>query len=45
MKSKINPTDIKVGISTLKTLRDGRVQIETGSKEEIDTLQKDINDK
>ena len=45
MKSKINPTDIKVGISTLKTLRDWRVQIETGSKEEIDTLQKDINDK
>jgi hypothetical protein len=45
LKSKINSTDIKVGISTLKTLRDGRVQIETGSKEEIDTLQRNINDK
>jgi hypothetical protein len=45
LKTKINPTDIKVGISTLKTLRDGRVQIETGSKEEIETLQRDINAK
>jgi hypothetical protein len=39
LKTKINPTDIKVEI------RDGRVQIETGSKEEIDSLQRDINDK
>jgi hypothetical protein len=45
LRSKINPTNIKVGINTLKTLRDGRVQIETGSKEEIDTLKDVINDK
>jgi hypothetical protein len=43
LKSKINPTDIKVGINSHKTLRDGRVQIETGSKEEIETLTRDIN--
>jgi hypothetical protein len=31
LKTKINPTDIKLGINSLKILRDGRVQIETGS--------------
>jgi len=31
----INPTDIKVGIKTLKSLRDGRILIETGSEQEI----------
>jgi len=45
LKSKINPTDIKVGINSLNIFRDGRVQIETGSSEEIETLTKDINDK
>jgi hypothetical protein len=44
LKSKINATDIKV-INPLQILRDGRVQIETGSSEEIETLTKDINDK
>lgn len=34
-----------MGINSLKILRDGRVQIETGSKEEIKTLTRDINDK
>jgi hypothetical protein len=34
----INPTDIKVGIKTLKTLWDGRIIIETGSEEEINSL-------
>jgi len=33
-----------VGINSLKVLRDGRVQIETGSKEEIEILTRDIND-
>lgn len=45
IKSKINPTDIKVGISAFKSLRDGRVQIEAGSKEEIETLGLHINQK
>ena len=35
LKSKIKPTEIKVGINSLKTLRNGTIQIETGSKEEI----------
>jgi hypothetical protein len=38
LKANINPTEIKVGINTLKTLRDGRVLIETGSKEEVEVL-------
>jgi len=45
LKSKINPTDINVGINSLKILTDGRVRIETGSSEEIETLTKDIDDK
>lgn len=45
LKSKINPTKIKVGINSLKSLRDGRVLIETGSKEEVETLTRDINEK
>ena len=45
LKSKINPTEIKVGIRSIKTLRDGRVQIETGSIQEAETLTKSIRDK
>jgi len=45
LKTKINPTDIKVGINSLKTLRDGRLQIETGSKEEVEILTRDITEK
>jgi hypothetical protein len=44
LKSKINPTEIKMGINSLKSLRDGRVLIETGSKEEVETLTRDINE-
>jgi hypothetical protein len=45
LKSNINPTEIKVGIGSLKTLRDGRVQIETGSIQEAETLTNNIKDK
>ena len=45
LKKDINPTDIKVGIKTLKTLRDGRIIIETGSEEEINTLSSAISTK
>jgi hypothetical protein len=45
LKSKIKPTEIRVGINSFKTLKNGRIQIETGSKEEIETLTKDINEK
>ena len=45
LKSKINPTEIKVGISAFKSLRDGRILIESGSKEEIEALGSNINEK
>jgi hypothetical protein len=44
LRSKINPTKIKVGINSFKSLRDVRVLIETGSKEEVEALE-DINAK
>jgi len=39
------PTDIKVGIKTLKTLQDGRILIETCCEEEINSLSRAINTK
>jgi hypothetical protein len=45
MKENINPTDIKVGIQTFKTLHDGRIIIETGSEEEINSLSSAISTK
>jgi len=45
MKSQINLAEIKVGIESIKTLRDGRVQIETGSIQEAETLENTITDK
>ena len=45
MKSQINPAEIKVGIESIKTKRDGRVQIETGSIEVAVTVENSITDK
>jgi len=45
LKSKVNPTEIKVGITSLKSLRDGRVVIEASSKNEIVTLGDKIGEK
>ena len=45
LKSNINPTTVKVAISSIKTLRNSRVQIEVGNKEDIDRLTKDIYEK
>jgi hypothetical protein len=45
LKSNINQKEIKVGIGSLKTLSDGRVQIETGSIQEAETLTNNIKDK
>ena len=45
LKSTINPNEIKVGINTFKSLENGKVLIETSSKEEIEALGKDINAK
>jgi hypothetical protein len=38
LKSKVNPTEIEVGITSLKMLRDGSVMIEARSKNEIEAL-------
>jgi len=45
IKTSVNPTSIKVGICAIKTLRDGRVIMETKSKEDIELLCTNINDK
>jgi hypothetical protein len=45
LKSNINPKEIMVGIESLKTLRGVRVQIETGSIREAETLTNNIKDK
>jgi len=45
LKININPTEIRVGINALKNLRNGKVLKETNTKEELETLGKDINDK
>jgi hypothetical protein len=38
LKSNINPTEIQVGISSIKTLGDGKVQIEARNKDDIEKL-------
>ena len=38
LKEKVNPAEIKVGITSLKALRDGRVIIEASSRNEINLL-------
>jgi len=45
LKTNINPTEIKVGINALQNLRNGKVLIETNTKEEMETLDKDISNK
>jgi hypothetical protein len=45
IKTSVNPTSIKVGICAIKSLRDGRVIMETKSKEDIELLCTNINDK
>ena len=45
LRTKVNPTEMKVGIKTLKSLKDGRVLIEAGSTEEINILSQTIQDK
>jgi len=43
LKTNSKPTAIKVGINALKTLRNGRVLMETNTKEELATSGKNIN--
>ena len=44
LKRKIDPSQLKVGVSSLKTLRDGRLIIEVGSENEIALLGKKIEE-
>ena len=41
----MNPTDIKVGINSLRQLRDGRVIIEKSSEKELEKLGDEIKEK
>jgi hypothetical protein len=43
-KSKMNPTQLKVGISALKTLKNGQLLIETDKKGELQEVCKKINE-
>jgi hypothetical protein len=44
LRTKVNPTVMKVGIKTLKSMKDGRVLIEAGTTEEINKLSQTIQD-
>jgi len=43
--TNINPTSIKVGIRSLKSLKYGRFLIEAGTREEINKLKQTIQEK
>jgi hypothetical protein len=45
LKSKIDPVNMKIGIRTFKSLKNGNVLIEADSKEEIEILNSQIHDK
>jgi len=45
LKSRAYPSEIKVVITSLNVLRDGRVMIEARSKNEIETLEEKIGEK
>jgi hypothetical protein len=45
LKTEIDPVNMKIGIRTFKSLKNGNVLIETDSKEEIETLNTQISDK
>ena len=45
LKEKVKLTDINVGVQSLKTLRDGRVIIEVGSKKEMELLEEGIRER
>jgi hypothetical protein len=43
LKSKVNPTQMKVGISALKTVKNGQLLIELETKSELEEVCKKIN--
>jgi len=45
LRTNVNPTVMKAGIRTLKSLKDGLIMIEAGTIEEINKLHQTINDK
>jgi hypothetical protein len=45
LRTNVNPTAMKVGIRSLKSLKDGRVLIEAGTTEEINKLRQTIQEK
>jgi hypothetical protein len=45
VKTNINPTAMKVGVKSIKSLKDGRILIETGTPEEANLLSSSIRDK
>jgi hypothetical protein len=45
LKTKVNPTEIKVGVISFKSLKDGRVFIEAGSVDELNSLRTTIGNK
>jgi hypothetical protein len=45
LKEKVKLTEIKVGIQSLKPLRDGRVIIEVGSRKEMESLEEGIRER
>jgi hypothetical protein len=42
LKSKVNPTQLKVGISALKTLKNGQILIESDNKSDLEEVNKRI---
>ena len=45
LKTKMDPINMKIGIRTLKSLKNGQVLIEEDSKEELEILNSQIHDK
>jgi hypothetical protein len=45
LKTNVNPTAMKIGVKSFKSLKDGRVHIEAGTSAEIDLLSTSIRDK
>lgn len=45
IKTKLNPTELKVGVSSFKALKNGNLVIETQNRVETDTICKNINEK
>ena len=45
VEKNVNPTQMKTGIRSMKSVKGGRIVIESGSKAEIDLLSKKITEK